>query len=203
MAQRLDRGALLGMTRAESDAERDVASDPDAGLVERAQSGDRQAFDQLVRRYQRPLFHLALRYVKNDADASDVTQRTFVRAYKSLARFRGKSSFRTWVYRIAINQSLNHIRDNKRERASDIADDALTTDAVGTANLVKARRTQRLRDAIEQLPPKQRMVIELRIYDELPFREVAELAGCTENAAKVNFHHAMQRLKAIMGGDPT
>jgi len=178
-----------------------VPVDQDIALVGRVRSGDRGAFDEVVRKYQRPLYYLALRYLKNEADAADVGQRTFVRVFKSIGRFRGDSSFRTWIYRIAINLSLNHIRDNKRERASEIDDAALTTEAVGVAGLVGRQRTQRLREAIDELPPKQRMVLELRIYDELPFREVGQLADCTENAAKVNFHHAMRRLRSIMSGE--
>jgi RNA polymerase sigma-70 factor (ECF subfamily) len=176
-------------------------ADPDIALVDRVRGGDDRAFDELVRRYQRPLYYLALRYVRNDADAADVTQRAFVRAFRSLARFRGDASLRTWLYRIAINLALNHIRDRRRERAADIDDAALATDAVGADALERARRAQRLRAAIEQLPPKQRMVIELRIYDELPFKDVGELAGCSENAAKVNFHHGMRRLRQLMTGD--
>ena len=98
----------------------------------------------------------------------------------------------------APRAALNHLRDTRRVRPSELADGALTTDAVGVAQLVHGERTARLRDAIEQLPPKQKMVLELRVYDELPFREVGELAGCSENAAKVNFHHAVKRLRALM-----
>jgi RNA polymerase sigma-70 factor (ECF subfamily) len=178
-----------------------VPVDPDIALVERVRHGERRAFDQLVRHYQRPLYYLALRYLKNEADAADIAQKTFVRVFKSIGRFRGDSSFRTWIYRIAINLSLNHIRDNKREKASEIDEAALTTNAVGVDGIVGRQRSARLREAIEELPPKQRMVLELRIYDELPFREVGELADCSENAAKVNFHHAMRRLRSIMAGD--
>ena len=198
LAQRLDMGLAVQLAR-KSDV--DVPVDQDIALVGRVRSGDRGAFDEVVRKYQRPLYYLALRYLKNEADAADVGQRTFVRVFKSIGRFRGDSSFRTWIYRIAINLSLNHIRDNKRERASEIDDAALTTEAVGVAGLVGRQRTQRLREAIDELPPKQRMVLELRIYDELPFREVGQLADCTENAAKVNFHHAMRRLRSIMSGE--
>ncbi len=141
---------------------------------------------------------MALRYVHNEADAKDVTQRAFVRAFGALHTFRGKSSFRTWLYRIAINLSLNHLRDNRRERPSDISDDALIVEATGAGRLIASSRSRQLRDAVASLPPKQRMVLELRIYDELSFREVAELAGCSENAAKVNFHHAVKRLKKDM-----
>ena len=175
-----------------------IADDPDIGFVERFCAGERRAFDELVRRYQRKIYFLAMRYLKNEADAADIAQKTFVRAYKAMSSFQGKSSFRTWLYRIAINLSLNHIRDNKRERATDIKDDALSQSAVGMRRIVEDERAAALREAIEQLPPKQRTVLELRIYDELPFKEVAELAGCTENAAKVNFHHAVKRLRTLL-----
>lgn len=183
-------------SRTGSDRAADKARD--AALVERFRSGDQRAFDQLVQLYQQSIYYLALRYLKNEADAADLTQKTFVRVFKSIAQFRGDASFRTWIYRIAINLSLNHIRDNKREQAAEIRDDALTTDALGASRMIRGQESQMLRDAIDELPPKQRMVLELRIYDELSFREVAELASCSENAAKVNFHHAVKRLRVIM-----
>ena len=184
----------------------------DAELVARFRAGDRRAFDRIVERYQRPLFYLALRYIKNDADAADLTQRTFVRVFKSIEGFRGSSSFRTWIYRITINLCLNHIRDHRREHVAEIRDDALTTAPLGATRIIREDEAQELRAAIEELPPKQRMVLELRIYDELSFREVAALAKCSENAAKVNFHHAVKRLREIIdsnrqqqdeGTDPT
>ena len=177
---------------------RKKAEDPDLAFVERFKAGERRAFDEIVRRYQRPIYYLAMRYLKNDADAADIAQKTFVRAYKAVDSFQGKSAFRTWLYRIAINLSLNHIRDNKRERATDISDDALSQSAVGMRRIVEGERSSALREAIEELPPKQRLVLELRVYDELTFKEVAELASCTENAAKVNFHHAVKRLRSLM-----
>lgn len=170
----------------------------DAALVERFRSGDRRAFDEIVQRHQQSIYYLALRYLKNDADAADATQKTFVRVFKSIDRFRGAASFRTWIYRIAINLCLNHIRDHRREYVTDIRDDALTTAPLGASRIIREDEARLLRDAIDELPPKQRMVLELRIYDELSFREVAELANCSENAAKVNFHHAVKRLRAIL-----
>jgi RNA polymerase sigma-70 factor (ECF subfamily) len=172
--------------------------DPDQGLIERFRAGERPAFDALVRRYQQPIYYLALRYLKNEADASDATQQTFVKVFKSLQRFRGASTFRTWIYRIAINLCLNHLRDKRREQPSEIAEDALTTTPTGPQRLIDDEQTKRLREAISELPPKQRMVLELRIYDELKFREVAELINCSENAAKVNFHHAVTRLRVLL-----
>lgn len=173
-------------------------TDRDQELLDRFRGGEARAFDELVRRYQQQVFYLCLRYVKNDADAKDVSQRAFVRAFQKLESFRGESAFRTWLYRIAINLSLNHLRDNKREQPSEIADETLTRSATGPMRIIGDEQSIVLRAAIEELPPKQRLVLELRIFDELPFREVAELAECTENAAKVNFHHAVKKLRALL-----
>ncbi|MEZ4398870.1 MAG: sigma-70 family RNA polymerase sigma factor [Kofleriaceae bacterium] len=176
--------------------------DLDRALVTRAQGGDREAFEQLVRRHQRGVWHLARRYLRADADASDVTQLAFVRAYRALDGFRGDASVRSWLYRIAINLALNHLRDRAREQPAEIADDALVTGATGTSRLEDAERAAALRAAIAALPPRQKQVLELRIHDELSFREVAAVCDCTENAAKVNFHLAVKRLRTLLGTDP-
>ena len=176
----------------------EAPTDPDLALVERFRAGERRAFDELVRRHQRGLWRVARRYVKNDADAADLAQQTFVRAFKAIHAFRGAASVRSWLYRIAINLSLNHVRDHAREVVDTIDDAKLTARATGPQRIIDDEDAARLRDAVAELPPKQRMVLELRVFDELSFREVAELADCTENAAKVNFHYAVKRLKEIL-----
>lgn len=184
-----------------------AVTDPDAELAEQFRRGDRTAFDQLVRRHQQGVWHLVRRYVRRDADASDVTQQAFVRAFRGLAAFRGAASVRSWLYRIAINCALSWLRDHRREEPTELGDDpppgaladALTEAHAAPARLLGGERGARLRAAIAQLPPKQKLVLELRVFDDLSFKEVAELADCTENTAKVNFHYAVKRLRAIMG----
>jgi RNA polymerase sigma-70 factor, ECF subfamily len=178
-----------------------VTVDPDRELAERFQSGDRTAFEQIVRRHQRGVWHLARRYVKRDADASDVTQLVFVRAFRGLGTFRGAASVRSWLYRIGINCALSWLRDHRREEPTEIADDALTDANPAPARLLVGEEGARLRRAVAQLPPKQKLVLELRVFDDLSFKEVAELADCTENTAKVNFHYAVKRLRDILGGE--
>jgi RNA polymerase sigma-70 factor (ECF subfamily) len=177
----------------------------DSALVARYRAGDRSAFDEIVRRYQKPIYYVALRYLKVEADAADITQRTFVKVYGAIGRFRAESTFRTWIYRIAINLCLNQLRDRRREELRGPRDEEVAAEpgeeVSFDAELTAQERGERLRAAIAELPPKQRMVLELRIYDELPFREVAELVGSSENAAKVNFHHAVKRLRGLMGGE--
>jgi RNA polymerase sigma-70 factor (ECF subfamily) len=184
-------------------------ADPDRELVERFRSGDRAAFDALVRRHQKGMWHLIRRYVKRDADAADVTQLAFVRAFRGLAAFRGTATVRSWLYRIAINCALSWLRDHRREQSTELTDaltDASTDPAATVTNPAPAQLSAnddraRLRRAIDQLPPKQKLVLELRVFDDLSFKEVAELAECGENTAKVNFHYAVKRLRDILGDD--
>lgn len=175
-------------------------ADPDRELAERFREGDRAAFDQLVRRHQKQIWRLVRRYVKRDADAADVTQQAFVRAFKALATFRGDATVRSWLYRIAINCSLSWLRDHKREQPSEISEDALSEANPAPAQLIAGEDSARLRAAIAQLPPKQKLVLELRVFDDLSFKEVAELAECTENTAKVNFHYAVKKLREMLVG---
>ena len=176
-------------------------ADPDRELAERFRDGDRAAFDALVRRHQKGVWRLSRRYVRSDADAADVTQLAFVRAFRGLAGFRGTATVRSWLYRIAINCALSWLRDHRRELPAEIGEDALTEDNPAPARLSASADRARLRAAIAQLPPKQKLVLELRVFDDLAFREVADLADCSENTAKVNFHYAVKRLRDILGGD--
>ena len=178
-----------------------ILADPDRELAERFRDGDRAAFDLIVRRHQKGMWRLVRRYVKSDADAADVTQLAFVRAFRGLAAFRGTATVRSWLYRIAINCALSWLRDHRREQPAEIADDALTDANPALAQLSAGDDRAQLRRAIALLPAKQKLVLELRVFDDLSFKEVAELADCSENTAKVNFHYAVKRLRDILGTD--
>jgi RNA polymerase sigma-70 factor (ECF subfamily) len=174
----------------------EAARGEDEILVDRFREGDARAFEELVRRHQRAVFHLARRFVRDDDEAKDVAQRAFVKAYQGVHALRGGAAFRTWLFRITANLALNHIRDNRRVLASEDAGVNVPIEAIGAGRIDDAQRRAQLIRALDELPPKQRLVLELRVFEELPFREVAHIAGCTENAAKVNFHHAVKRLRA-------
>ena len=187
-------GLLLRPVIAEGDLDRE--------LVARFQAGERIAFDQLVRRHQRGVWRIVRRYLRDDADAADVTQQVFVRAFKALGGFRGAASVRSWLYRIAIHAALSCIRDHRREQPSEIDEDALACAPRAPTEIDRGRDSVRLRAAVAELPRKQRLVLELRVFDDLSFKEVAELADCSENTAKVNFHYAVKRLRELLGADP-
>jgi RNA polymerase sigma-70 factor (ECF subfamily) len=176
---------------------------PDELLVHRAQKGDRAALELLVRRHQRALFALCLRYVGSADEAADLVQRSFVRVMAKLGELRDPSVFRGWLLRIGAHLALNHIRDHARfvsdedqpERAAHLDQPEAT---LAIDRLEAAEAAAALRAAIGELPTKQRMTVELRLYEDLPFRDIAEALGISEGAAKVNFHYAVRRLRGLL-----
>lgn len=172
--------------------------DPDRALVERMRAGDRSAYDDLVRTYEQAIARLVRRYVNNDEDAKDVTQRTFVRVFERLDSYRGDARFRTWLYRVAVNMALDHVRGAPPGESVPIEDDVAFTNSLGTERLVAAEIWRKVQARLADLPPKQRLVVELRVYHDLSFEEIAAIVDSTEDAAKVNYHHAVKRLRALL-----
>lgn len=172
-------------------------TDEDSVLVEKAKQGDRAARGELARRQLPLVARLVRRYVP-EHDAEDVAQRAVMRALDKLDTFRGESSFRSWVHRIAVNVALNHVRDRRRDQGQPVDEADLITNTLGTARLVAREAKARLLEAVTELPPKQRISVELRLFQELSFAEVADKMGISEDSAKANFHHAMKRLRAAL-----
>jgi len=141
---------------------------------------------------------LCMRYAKDRDEADDLAQMAFVKAWQALDRFRGDGSFRGWLYRIAVNLAKNRLRDRSRWASLEAAGPRLVADAEGPERVQAAERRRVLLGAIAGLPERQRQVVELRALHELSFREVAEVLGGTENAAKVNYHYAMKKLRAAL-----
>jgi RNA polymerase sigma-70 factor, ECF subfamily len=174
----------------------------DETLVGQARAGSRPAFEALVRRYQKPLYFLCLRYVHDHDAAADLTQRSFIRVLEKLDDLREDNTFKSWLFRIAANLSLNHIRDHARfvdESAAVSEDPAAGPGPDVQAQLEAVETSQALRDAVALLPTKQRMTLELRVYEELSFKDIATALDTTEGAAKVNFHYAVKRLRDLLG----
>jgi RNA polymerase sigma-70 factor (ECF subfamily) len=175
-----------------------LAPDPDAAILERFRSGDRTAFDALVRKYELQIRALARRYVKVEEDAKDVAQRAFVRAFERFATFRGQSQFRTWLYRIAVNLSLDHVRGGHDHEILSIDDDVAFTSSLGTSKLIAAEVWKKVSARLADLPARQRLVVELRVFHDLSFEEVAAIVGSSEDAAKMNYHHGVKRLRTLL-----
>lgn len=175
---------------------------PLSDLVLRAQRGDRQAFERLVRRHEADVLAMARRYLCDD-DAHDVAQRAFVRAYTNLADLRGEEAFGAWLRRIARNLALNVVRERRRvDRMEDGVEGA--ADGPSVTGLVAAEEMrQQLRAAIDRLPKKQRTVVILRLLRESSFRDIARLTDCSEDTAKTNYHYATKRLREWLGSHHT
>jgi RNA polymerase sigma-70 factor (ECF subfamily) len=175
-----------------------AAGDVDMELVSRFRGGEPKAFEEIVRRHSEAIRRLVGRYIRSEADAKDVAQEAFTRAFQGLASFRGESAFRTWLYRIAVNVALDHIRGNPPQRFEPLEDVATFTHSLQTSRLVAAEVWQKVSTRLDALPPKQRLVFELRMFHDLSFGEVATLAECSEDSAKVNFHYAVRRLRDLL-----
>jgi RNA polymerase sigma-70 factor (ECF subfamily) len=171
----------------------------DHRLLERLRAGDRAAFTELVRAHRADVFRFVRGRMSSDADAEDVTQQAFVNALRAIARFRGDSGLRTWLHRIALNLAMNHARDARHGRAVSLDEVEIITNALSTGRLSARESKKRLAAAVRELPPKQRLVVELRIVDELSFAAIATIAGCSEDSAKANFRHAVARLRELSG----
>jgi len=175
----------------------------DAELVARFLDGEEAAFDLIVVRHRREVYRLAWRLTGNHAEADDLAQETFCRAYTGLAGFRGDASLKTWLCRIVTNLSLNVVQSARLTRRdgatledlerSGLAD--ATQVSMGADDLVRRERNEKLRQAIEGLPKKQRSTLMLRAFEGLQYREIARMMGCSIGTAKANFFHAVASLR--------
>ena len=182
----------------------------DETLVLAAKNGNEQAFEILVERYRRKIFAVALHFTRIREDAEDIAQQSFQKAFLHLSRFEGKSSFLTWLTRIAINEALMWLRGNRRHRhipideASDDAGEALwrvqisDSDPDPEATYLQQEETQILAAAIGQLKPGLRRAIELRDLEELSTEETARRMGLSISATKSNVLRGRRKLREAL-----
>ncbi|HEY3175449.1 MAG TPA: sigma-70 family RNA polymerase sigma factor [Candidatus Polarisedimenticolia bacterium] len=175
----------------------------DDDLVRRFRLGEEAAFDMLVLRYRKEVYRIAYRITGDHAEADDLAQETFCRAYSALDRFRGESSVRTWLCRIVSNLSLNVVQSARVARRDEVEVEGLAqagnphavAGPVGLDGLIRRERHERVRRAIEDLPRRQKMTLVLRAFEGLQYKEIATIMGCTTGTAKANFFHAVAFLK--------
>jgi len=178
----------------------------DAELIARFRAGDESSFDSIVLRYRKDVYRLAWRLTGSHAEADDLAQETFCRAYVSLHGFRGESSLRTWLCRIVTNLGLNLVQSARVARRQEISVEALaeagepaTVQApVGADNLLRAQREARLRCAIAALPSRQKETLMMRVFEGMQYKEIARAMGCSTGTAKANFFHAVASLKRAL-----
>lgn len=161
-----------------------------------------QAFTAIIRKYQEKLYWHIRRMVADHDDANDVLQNVLIKVWNGLQHFREESQLFTWLYRIASNESLSFLDKKKRSAGS------VSLDAEGNIDLENTIRADRQFDAgrlewnlqlaINQLPEKQRMVFNLRYYDEMPYEEMSKVLGTTTGALKASYHHAAKKVEEYM-----
>ena len=175
-------------------------------LVKRAQAGDRAAFDDLVRRYRARIYALTLHLTGSRSEADDITQDVFTRAYQQLHTFAGRSEFFTWLYRIAVNRSLNARRDTARRRTSGLDDPrvqaAVAVDAYGDPRrAAELRQTYaRLVTALDRLSPTLRSTVVLVSLQGLSHDEAAAVLGCPAGTVAWRIHEARNQLRSSLEG---
>ena len=168
-------------------------------LVAACLAGRREAFDMIVELHRRAVYQLCYRFVGNHEDASDLSQEVFIRAFRGLDRFRGDSSLGTWLYRIAVNVSLNKVSAKQPQTEPIDARPHIDSRAVDpSSELLRGERAAQVRAAIACLPKKQRATVILRIYHELSHEEIAGILGSSVGAVKANFFHALAKLRNLL-----
>lgn len=170
----------------------------DERIIEACRRGDRRAFNELVRGNQQRVYRVVRRIVQDPDDAMDITQDVFVRAYQGLDGFRGGSKIFTWLYRIAVNLSINHVKSGRVRRffRFDREDGEYVDHAPGIHEGLEREEIRRsVERAIAALPAKQRAVFVLRYYEELPYEDIAGMLGTSVGGLKANYHHAMKKIE--------
>jgi len=172
-------------------------------------SGKEKAFTLLVERYQQRVYWHIRRLVKSHDDANDVMQNTFVKVWNGLENFRADSQLFTWLYRIATNETITFL--NSRARRVTVAFEGNDTDDENYApsNYVKGESNQvdgddiqrKLQKAIDTLPEKQKVVFNLRYYDEMPYEQMSEILDTSVGALKASYHHAAQKIEKYLLGE--
>ncbi len=178
----------------------------DADALARARDGDRRAFGTLVRKYQRRVYATAYHVTGNHSDADDVVQETFVRAYRKLASFDGRAEFFTWLYRVAVNTSLNHLRRRRRVHLGEGEDAAARDNRASPGHDPRewAELGQRMRAvlaAMAELSAKLRVTLVLATIEGLPYREISQVLEIPEGTVAWRVSEARKQLRARLDVD--
>lgn len=168
-------------------------------LIERLRTpGEcRAAFGQVMRIYAEPLYRQIRRLVTSHEDADDILQNTFLKAWQSLEYFRGDARLGTWLYKIAINESLTFLAREKRRTtlSLDDPDSTVAHSAAADTELDSQLAAKLLHEAIQTLPEKQRLVFSMRYYDEMKYEDISEILGTSVGALKASYHLAVKKIE--------
>lgn len=177
------------------------STDQDKEIVGLLKTDVNRGFRLLVETYSKRLYWHIRRLVILHEDADDALQNTFINAWKNIGNFRNESALYTWLYTIATNEALTLINKRKRNSALSLDDigSYLATSAEGSTWFDGDEAQVKLQNAILQLPEKQRIVFNLRYFDEMPYEEMSKVLGTSEGALKASYHHAVKKIEEMLG----
>jgi RNA polymerase sigma-70 factor (ECF subfamily) len=174
-----------------------INPDVDAELVERYLTGDTAAFDEIMVRYERQIYRICYRFVDNREDAMDLAQEVFIKAFEHLATFRRESTLKTWLYRIAMNHCINHVKKHSQEFVE-------VTEYTGSVHsrvqdqLEEREQREHFRRLVKLLPPKQKAILEMRINEQLSYEEIAKISGRSISTIKASVFFALEKLRKLV-----
>lgn len=173
----------------------------DTEIIDAFNKGNQNAFNLLVRKYQERVYWVIRKMVLNHDDADDLTQEVFLKIYSSLKDFRGESKFFTYIYRIAVNFSLNHITKVKKTLHKTVNienSDVSSKDKKADEEMDAFERTKLLEEAIESLPEQQRAVFNMRYYDSLSYEDISQIMNKSVGGMKANYFHAIKNIQKFI-----
>ena len=181
----------------------------DFTLVKRAKDGDMPAYDELIRRYQQRVYATVYQMTSNHEDANDLTQEAFIKAFRALKSFKGDASFYTWVYRIAVNRTINFLKTRKNKVQMSLNDldfnaehdpdmVALVSDKTPRRDASLSELQEKLNAAMQKLSDSHRLVVTLHDIQGLPHEEIAEIMDCNVGTVRSRLFYARQQLQALL-----
>lgn len=204
----LDKGTFA-MEEIDKKLENKIRAAEDLVLVNRAKADDSAAYDDLIRRYQERIYATVYHMTSNHEDANDITQETFIKAFRALKSFKGDSSFYTWIYRIAVNRTINFLKSRKNRLHMSLNDldfnaendpdlVALVSDKTPRRDLNISELQEKLNEAMQKLSEVHRMVVTLHDVQGLSHDEIAKIIGCNVGTVRSRLFYARQQLQGTL-----
>jgi len=169
----------------------------DTELIRQFKNGDIRGYNEIVRKYQRQVYWIIRKIVQDHDETDDITQEVFIKVHSALKDFREESNLFTWLYRIATNFALNHVKKVKVKNTVSlevVTEQFEDTEQLADELIDEERKSKILEKAIETLPPQQRAVFNMRYYDELPYEEISQVLGKSVGGIKANYFHAVKKI---------
>ncbi|CAL2065151.1 RNA polymerase sigma factor [Tenacibaculum sp. 190524A05c] len=174
----------------------------DQTYIEKTLKGDTNAFAFLVNNYKVMVFSLAMKMLKSREEAEEISQDTFIKAYKNLSKFKGDSKFSTWLYKIAYRSCLDSLKKNREKYHTDTIDEITINKINSTDNILeeisRKERAVIIKECLDKLPEEERTILWMFYYDELSLKEILEITDLSESNLKVKLHRARKRLLTVV-----